>query len=150
MSTSKLHTPSKSHDVSTISKSSRRRGHRKRDDGHGNETRSKKKKSWRSNKKSVGAARASTAEAQVDTHDLIKYSDVLRRVNVYNPSSLLLSSLSFFDHSSSLRDLNQLTGYNLINETFNDLIKMNLSFFKNFLTTQRTLYEQQLQSIQPK
>lgn len=109
------------------------------------------KKSSRSDKSSKKrATTTSTMEVQVDTHDLLKYSDVLKSVNVYNPSSLILSSLSFFNDSSSLSDLDQLTGFNLINQTFNDLIGMNLSFFKNFLNTQRTLYEQQLQSIQPK
>ena len=112
---------------------------------------SRDKKSSRSDKSSKKrATTTSTMEVQVDTHDLLKYSDVLKSVNVYNPSSLILSSLSFFNDSSSLRDLDQLTGFNLINQTFNDLIGMNLNFFKNFLNTQRTLYEQQLQSIQPK
>lgn len=89
-------------------------------------------------------------EVQVDQNDLLKYSDLLKSVNVYNPSSLLLSSMAYLNDSTSLRDLNQLTGYNLINQTFNDLIKMNLSYLKNFLSMQRNLYEQQIQSIQPK
>lgn len=92
----------------------------------------------------------SNAEVQVDTVDLLKYSNLLKSVNVYNPSSLLLASVSHFDDSSTLRDLNQLTGYNMINSTFNDLIKMNLNFMKNFLSAQRNLYEQQVYSIQPK
>ena len=125
----------------TVTKSTRSH-HRKKS--------SRDKKSSRSDKSSKKRPTTSTMEVQVDTHDLLKYSDVLKSVNVYNPSSLILSSLSFFNDSSSLRDLDQLTGFNLINQTFNDLIGMNLSFFKNFLNTQRTLYEQQLMSIQPK
>lgn len=118
--------------------------HKKNKDGHHSHRTPRSARSPRSSRA------ATTAEAQVDTHDLLKYSDILKSVNVYNPSSLVLSSLAFFNDSSSLGDLNQLTGYNLINQTFNDLIGMNLNFFKNFLATQRALYEQQLQSIQPK
>jgi hypothetical protein len=75
---------------------------------------------------------------------------LLNTVNVYNPSSLLLASVSHFDDSTAtLRDLNQLTGYNMINQTFNDMFKYNLNFMKNFLAAQRSLYEQQIHSIQP-
>ena len=95
---------------------------------------------------------SSNAEVQVDTADLLKYSHLLKSVSMYNPSSLLLATVSHFDHvdhTATLRDLNQLTGYNMINQTFNDLIKYNLNFMKNFLAAQRSLYEQQIQSIQP-
>lgn len=91
-----------------------------------------------------------SAEIQVDSNDLLKYSDLLRSVNAYNPSSLLLASVSHLHDQTTLRELNQITGYNLINQSFNDLIKMNLNFMRNFLNVQRTLYEQQIQSIQPK
>lgn len=89
-------------------------------------------------------------EIQVDPNDLLKHSQLIKSVNAYNPSSLILATVSYLNDSSSLRDLNQITGYNLINQTFNDLIRMNLNFMKNFLNTQRNLYEQQIQSIQPK
>ena len=89
------------------------------------------------------------AEIQVNTNDLFKNSDLVRSLNIYNPSSILLSSLAQFDQVN-LRDLNQITGYNMINHAFNDLFKANLNFIKNFLATQRNMYEIQMQSIQPK
>ncbi|CAF0742232.1 unnamed protein product [Brachionus calyciflorus] len=89
-------------------------------------------------------------EVQVDPNDLLKHSDLIRSVNAYNPSSLLLASVTFLNEKSNLKDLNQLTGFNLINQTFNDLIRMNVNFMKNFLATQKSLYEQQIASIQPK
>jgi hypothetical protein len=91
-----------------------------------------------------------STEIQVDSNDLLKHSDLLRSVNAYNPSSLLLASVTHLHDQTTLRELNQITGYNLINQSFNDLIKMNLNFMRNFLNVQRTLYEQQIQSIQPK
>jgi hypothetical protein len=96
---------------------------------------------------------SNNAQVQVDTADLLAYSNVLKSVNVYNPSSLLMATVSHFDRDNSstatLRELNQLTGYNMINQTFNDLIKYNVNFMKNFLQAQRSLYESQVQSIQP-
>lgn len=89
-------------------------------------------------------------EVQVDPNDLLKNSDLIRSVNAYNPSSLLLASVTYLNEGSNLKDLNQLTGFNLINQTFNDLIRMNVNFMKNFLSTQKSLYEQQIASIQPK
>jgi hypothetical protein len=90
------------------------------------------------------------AEIQVDPTDLLKNSEFLTTVNVYNPSSILLATTSHLNTASTLKDLNQLTGYTMINQAFNDLMKMNLSFVSNFLTSQRNLYEQQIKSIRPK
>jgi hypothetical protein len=90
-----------------------------------------------------------SVEIQVNTNDLFKHSDLVKSLNIYNPSSLLLSSLSQFDQVN-LRDLNQITGYNMINHAFNDLFRANLNFVRNFLATQRNMYEIQMQSIQPK
>jgi hypothetical protein len=38
----------------------------------------------------------------------------------------------------------------MMKHAFNDLIRANLNFVKNFLATQRNMYEIQMQSIQPK
>ena len=92
----------------------------------------------------------SNAEIQVDPTDLLKNSDMLNAINVYDPSSILLATTSHLNTAATLKDLNQLTGYTMINQAFNDLIKMNLSFVGNFLTSQRNLYEQQIKSIRPK
>lgn len=130
-------TQSRGQNYSERSSSSKKHEHKK----------SKNKKKTR--KSSLSPRKMTSTEIQVDPKDLLKYSDVLKSVNVYNPSSLVLSSLTFFNDSTTLRDLNQITGYNMINQTFNDLIKMNLNFLRTFLATQRTLYEQQVQSIHP-
>jgi len=90
------------------------------------------------------------AQIQVDPTDLLKNSDMLNSINVYNPSSILLATTSHLNTAATLKDLNQLTGYTMINQAFNDLIKMNLSFVSNFLISQRNLYEQQIKSIRPK
>lgn len=100
------------------------------------------------NKPSIQQKR--NAEIQVDPTDLLKNSEFLTTVNVYNPSSILLATTSHLNTASTLKDLNQLTGYTMINQAFNDLMKMNLSFVSNFLTSQRNLYEQQIKSIRPK
>ncbi|RNA01078.1 hypothetical protein BpHYR1_051587 [Brachionus plicatilis] len=105
----------------------------------------RKQLTFAENKKEVNSI-----EIQVDPNDLLRHSDLIRSVNVYNPSSLLLASVSFLNQGTNLKDLNQLTGFNLINQTFNDLIRMNVNFMKNFLATQKSLYEQQIASIQPK
>ena len=92
----------------------------------------------------------SNAEIQVDPTDLLKNADIMNSINVYNPSSILLATTSHLNQAATLKDLNQLTGYTMINQAFNDLIKMNLGFVSNFLASQRNLYEQQIKSIQPK
>lgn len=93
----------------------------------------------------------SNAEIQVDPSELLKYTDLFKSMSITpNPSSLLISSLTYLNDSTTLNDLHQLTGYNLINQTYNDLIRMNLNFFKSFLAVQRQLYQQQINSIKPK
>jgi hypothetical protein len=103
------------------------------------------------NKKDKQKELKTTVEIQVDQTDLIKHTDLYKSVGMYpNPSSLVIASLSYLNDSTNLTELNQLTGYNLVNSAYTDLIKMNLNFFRNFLTVQRALYQQQLNSIQPK
>lgn len=113
----------------------------------------RKRLSFAGQEKEFDSARSNViqkdAEIQVNTNDLFKNSDLVRSLNIYNPSSLLLSSLAQFDQIN-LRDLNQITGYNMINHAFNDLFRANLNFVRNFLTTQRNMYESQMESIQPK
>ena len=92
----------------------------------------------------------SNAEIQVDPSDILKHSDLYKSVGTCNPSSLIISSLTYLNDSTNLNDLNQLTGFNMINQTYSDLIRMNLNFFRNFLTVQRSLYQQQVNSIKPK
>ena len=89
------------------------------------------------------------AEIQCDPVDLLKNSDFAKTISVFNPSSIVLAN-TFLNNSSSLKELNELTGYTLFNQAFNDLIKINVNFVKNFLATQRALYEQQIKSIQPR
>jgi hypothetical protein len=96
-----------------------------------------------------------SVDIQVNPSDLMDYSGMLRNVNIFNPSSLLIGgtggSLSNVTHQThSLRDLNDITGYATINQAFNDLIKMNLNFLKNFCSAQRAIYEQQINSIHPR
>ena len=92
----------------------------------------------------------SNAECQCDPADLLKNSQLLNTVNVYNPSSILLATTSHLNDPHTLKDLNQLTGYTMINQAFNDILKVNINFVKNFLGAQRSLYEQQISSIKPK
>jgi hypothetical protein len=92
----------------------------------------------------------SNAEIQVDPTDMLKHSDLYKSVGSFNPSSLMIASLSYLNDETNLNDLNQLTGYNLINQSYTDLIRMNLNFFRNFLAVQRSLYQQQIASIKPK
>ena len=75
---------------------------------------------------------------------------MLNTVNVYNPSSILLATTSHLNDNRTLNDLNQMTGYTMINQAFNDILKVNVNFVKNFLSAQRSLYEQQISSIRPK
>ena len=90
------------------------------------------------------------AECQCDPIDLLKNSDLMKTVNVYNPSSILLATSTHLNDTATLRDLNQLTGYTMFNQAFNDILKININFVKNFLSAQRNLYEQQISSIKPK
>lgn len=90
------------------------------------------------------------AEIQVDPTDLLRNGHVLNSISCFNPSSILLASTAYLSNETTLRDLNQISGYSMINKAFNDLIKMNVVFINNFLITQRNLYEEQLKSIQPK
>ena len=90
------------------------------------------------------------AECQCDAIDLLKNSDLMKTVNVYNPSSILLATSTHLKDTARLRDLNQLTGYTMFNQAFNDILKININFVKNFLSAQRNLYEQQISSIKPK
>jgi hypothetical protein len=92
----------------------------------------------------------SNAEVQVEPSDLLKHSALYKSVGSTNPASLVLASLTYLDDATSLGDLDKLTGFNLINQSYNDLVKMNLGFFRNFLAVQRALYLQQVASIKPK
>lgn len=92
----------------------------------------------------------SNAEIQCDPTDLLRNHSLLNTVNVYNPSSILLATASHLNSENTLRDLNQITGYQMINQTFNDILKVNINFVKNFLSAQRSMYEQQISTIQPK
>ncbi len=91
-----------------------------------------------------------TASCQVDPQDLLKNSSLLNTVNVYNPSSILLATTSHLNSGATLKDLNQVTGYCMINQAFNEILKVNINFVQNFLGAQRALYEQQISSIKPK
>lgn len=92
---------------------------------------------------------SANAGCQVDPTDLLKNSQLLNTVNVYNPSSILLATTSHLNSQQTLNDLNQMTGYTMINQAFNDILKVNVNFVKNFLGAQRSLYEQQINSIRP-
>jgi hypothetical protein len=103
------------------------------------------------NKKQQKSARSaprstSDAEIQVDSGDLFKNSNLLKSINIYSPSAILLDMLA----PKMSSDLNELNGYAMISRAFDETIKMNLNFMKNFLSAQRTFYEKQIESIQPK
>jgi len=95
-------------------------------------------------------AETATRGCQVDPQDLLKNSSLLNTVNVYNPSSILLATTSHLNSATTLKELNQVTGYCMINQAFNDILKVNINFVQNFLGAQRSLYEQQISSIKPK
>jgi hypothetical protein len=113
-------------------------------------SKSSRKATRKSNRQTTDRMTISNAEIQVDPTDMLKHTDLYKSVGSFNPSSLMIASLSYLNDETNLNDLNQLTGYNLINQSYNDLIRMNLSFFRNFLTVQRSLYQQQIASIKPK
>lgn len=82
-------------------------------------------------------------QTQVDDMDLVKNSPAFsQNLNVYSPFSL--------GPLMQLQNLDNIVQYNVINHTFNDIIKMNLDFMKNFLSVQRQLYENEIKSIKPK
>ncbi len=95
-------------------------------------------------------AQTSNAEIQCDPTDLLRNSTLMNTVNVYNPSSILLATASHLNSENTLRDLNQITGYTMINQAFTDILRVNINFVKNFLSAQRSMYEQQINTIQPK
>lgn len=83
-----------------------------------------------------------SAQVQVDDLELMRHSDLVKNLSLYSPFSL--------GTQVPLADLNNLIEFNVVNNSFNDIIKMNLSFMKNFLSTQRQLYESEIRNIKPR
>lgn len=83
-----------------------------------------------------------SAQVQVDDLELMRHSDLVKNLSLYSPFSL--------GTQVPLSDLNNLIEFNVVNNSFNDIIKMNLAFMKNFLSTQRQMYESEIRNIKPR
>jgi len=81
---------------------------------------------------------AKSVEIQVNDVDLLKNSNLFIDTPLFTPFSV----------ASKRVDWNQYLDLNVANNAFNDLMKMNLEFMKNFINIQRQMYENEMRNLQ--
>ena len=81
---------------------------------------------------------AKSVEIQVNDVDLLKNSNLFIDTPLFTPFSV----------ASKKVDWNQYLDLNVANNAFNDLMKMNLDFMKNFINIQRQMYENEMRDLQ--
>ena len=81
---------------------------------------------------------AKSVEIQVNDVDLLKHSNLFIDTPLFTPFSV----------ASKRVDWNQYLDLNVANNAFNDLMKMNLDFMKNFINIQRQMYENEMRNLQ--
>jgi hypothetical protein len=84
-----------------------------------------------------------TIETQVGDNDFIDKHDLISSLNFYTPSSYLSTKKAY------LTNLNRMIEFNTVNHAVDEMIRMNIQFLKNFLATQRIMYESELESMKP-
>ena len=92
----------------------------------------------KSKEKLRASSTAKSVETQCNDIDLLKNSNLFVESPLFTPFSV----------AGKRVDWNQYLDLNVANNAFNDLMKMNLDFMKNFINIQRQMYENEMRSLQ--
>jgi hypothetical protein len=84
-----------------------------------------------------------TIQTQVGDTDFVDKHDLINSLEFYTPSSYLNTKKAY------LNNLNRMIEFNTVNHAVDEMIRMNIQFLKNFLTTQRIMYESELEGMKP-